>query len=79
MPYPAHGLVFLISLLFPSVNILVSLFFDFIGFNPVSGNVLFITSTNRAALGLAYLLSDIELTLSIEVGSEGSKVFSLDE
>ncbi len=52
---------------------------DFIGFNPVGGDVLLVTATYCTAFGFTYFITDPEFTFSVEVDSDHAEVFGLDE
>jgi hypothetical protein len=52
---------------------------DFVGFDPVSGDVLLVTATYCAAFGFTYLVADPQFAFSVEVDSDHAEVFGLDE
>ena len=82
MPHPAHLWNVLLSLLFLLqfiVELHIELMLYLIGLYPVCGNVLFVTPTNSTTFRLAYLCSNIQLTFSVQVGPECSKILCLDE
>ena len=78
MPDPVYRLLIVISLFFPQVfppEALVNL----VGCDPVGGNVFLVTSADSATFGLANFVTDPQLTLPIQIDSDHSKIFGLNE
>ena len=76
MPDPVHSGG--VSLSFPKVFTFEALV-DFIGLDPVGGDVLLVAATYSTAFGFANLVPDPQFALSVEVDSYHAEVFSLDE
>ena len=65
------------SLFFPDIYLASELFFYFISlFKPLNWNISLITSTDCTTFWLTNSISSIQLTLSVEIHSNHSKIFS---
>lgn len=79
MPYPSYWLIFCLSFFLPYIKLFNRLCFHFISFDPVCRNIFFIASTDSATFWFTNFISRVELTLSVEICSKSSEVFSFNK